>query len=222
MLASRSPRVVLIRDRGGASARQLHRQPLRGVEVSGGTIYVRYVARPGRDPDLQLGDRVRSPRLRGARAREGSTCASTARRDLVASLERRVTSVPGAGGLKTLRFDAVYARRPRGRQLEFRDRDLRLADRVAGDHVSARDGAATSSVLGTAPLRERRASRLPRDLLRSPLDVTAGDGVVEPGDGPGAPPSIEPRAAARRTGRRLRGADRPRRAVASASFCSRC
>ena len=145
------------------------------VELSGGRIYVRYVARPGRDPDVPARrhasrkpgfarrgrDAARAHRRRPAGP--AATCSST-------GVERR----PGAGGLETLRFDAVYAAAPISRIVAHAPRpQLRLADRLARDRRSGprRRGASRRQRAGGE--RERRAARLPEDLLRSPLDVSS-------------------------------------------------
>ena len=115
-------------------------------------------------------------------------------------LEHRVTERPGAGGLKTLRLDAIYEARATGRQLEFRD--LSYGSRIGWREitVSARDGAGveTSSVPARSSSNELRS--YPQDMLSSPLDVRSATAVVEPGDGPGVAPTIETVAAPTHSG----------------------
>ena len=63
-------------------------------------------------------------------------------------------------------------------------RDGAFADRIGWREVtlSARDGARVLALDRPDDERERRAHRLPEDLLRSPLDVTRATATVEPGD----------------------------------------
>src|SRR6185503_19946266 len=103
---------------------------------------------------------------------------------------------PGAAGLRTLRFEGVYASRPgidHGR-LEFRDTNF--ANRIGWKEVvlTARDGASAtaSSVPSTSVSHE--LGTYPKDLLSSLLEVTSARATVRPGDGAGDPPRLESRA----------------------------
>ena len=78
----------------------------------------------------------------------------------------------GAGGLQTLRFDAVYERRGAGSQLDFADRNY--ASRIGWREIvvtrARRRGASRRARRPpTSASDELRA--YPKDLLRSPLDV---------------------------------------------------
>jgi hypothetical protein len=78
------------------------------IELSGGRVYVHYALDLAEIPTFQLGTHVRA----GGFAREaarGLELRLDGRRAPLRLLERRVSERPGAGGLKTLRFDAVYA-----------------------------------------------------------------------------------------------------------------
>ncbi len=161
-----------------------------GIEVSGETIFVRVALDLAEIPTFQDGKLVRSPGYATALARElellvdGSPTA-------LRVLEHRVTERPGAGGLKTLRLDAVYEARASGGRLEFSD--VSYSSRIGWREitVSARDGAGidTSSVPSRSSSNELRS--YPHDMLSSPLDVRSATAVVEPGNGPGVAPSIE-------------------------------
>ena len=115
-------------------------------------------------------------------------------------LERRVQKRPGAGGLDTLRFDAVYVARGSGTRLTLRDRnyDSRIGWREIV--VRARDSAVLrgASVPSTSASDELRV--YPKDLLRSPLDVSMATARFALGNGPGTAPSLSGSAAAEHTG----------------------
>jgi len=97
---------------------------------------------------------------------------------------------PGAGGLKTLRFDALYAAAARGGSLAFRDRNF--GSRIGWKEIVVRasDGAELihASVPQTSSSDELRS--YPGDLLRSPLDVSSATASFELGEGAGTPPSL--------------------------------
>ncbi len=138
------------------------------------------------------------------------------RRVALTPLEHRVQARPGAGGLETLRFDAVYAapEGSSGRTLAFRD--LNFERRLGWKEVVvvANGGAEieTADVPSTSTSDALRA--YPADLLASPLDVTAARVEYEPGTGPGAAPQLQGGEAAGPSRRRVRIAGRaggPRR-----------
>jgi nickel/cobalt exporter len=166
-----------------------------GIEVAGSSLYVRYALDLAEIPTYQLGDEVRSPGYAARLARD-LVLTADGRRVPLRVLERHVVSRPGAGGLKTLRLDVVYEATAGGKELRFRDRAF--AGRIGWREVtiSARDGAEvrSSDVPATSESRELRA--YPKDLLRSPLDVSSVAATVVPGDSPGTPPAIGGRVAA--------------------------
>jgi nickel/cobalt exporter len=105
-------------------------------------------------------------------------------------LEHRARVRPGAGGLKTLRFDAVYTTSAAGGSLAFQDR--LFASRIGWKEVvvSARDGAELRAASVPQASRSDELRNYPDDLLRSPLDVTAATATFELGAGRGTPPSL--------------------------------
>ena len=160
-----------------------------GIELSGDTTYVRYALDLAEIPTYQLGAEVRAPGYPERLARQLELTLDGKRAPLRV-LESRAVSRPGAGGLKTLRLDVVYIAEGRGRDLAFRDRSF--AGRIGWREVmlSARDGA--SIVRSDVPTTSESSAlrKYPRDLLRSPLDVSTAAAVVEPGDESGVPPAI--------------------------------
>ena len=108
------------------------------------------------------------------------------RRVRLTPIEQKVTEAEGAGGLDTLRFDAVFAAEATGSSLVLRDRTRRGS--VGGVVVRARYGARIVSS------RRRRESidglrAYPSDLLSSPLGV-ARLGRIEPGNAGGRGASL--------------------------------
>jgi nickel/cobalt transporter (NicO) family protein len=160
------------------------------IEVSGRTTYVHLALDLAEIPAFQIGDRVRAPGYAASLSRELELTLDGARVPLRV-LEHRVASRPGAGGLKTLRFDAIYEARGTGTRIEFRDRSF--GSRIGWREiiVSARDGATVTTTSVPAASRSDALRAYPSDLLRSPLDVRVATATVEPGDGPGTPPAID-------------------------------
>ncbi|MGH3132509.1 MAG: nickel/cobalt transporter [Gaiellaceae bacterium] len=160
-----------------------------GIELAGSSLYIRYALDLAEIPTYQLGSDVRAPGypVRLARALELTV---DARRVPLRVLESRVVSRPGAGGLKTLRLDVVYQAARSGEELRFADRAFagRLGWREVT--VAARDGAAVlgSNVPDTSESRALR--EYPRDLLRSPPDVSGAVATLAPGEAPAEPPPI--------------------------------
>ena len=156
------------------------------IELSGGRIYVHYALDVAEIPTLQLGDRIRAAGFAREAARNLELTVD-GRPASLRPLERRVTKRPGAAGLQTLRFDAVYVATASGTRLSFHDRSF--GSRIGWREVVVRatHGAKLrdASVPSESTSDELRA--YPSDLLRSPLDVVVGDCVLRPrrrtGDG---------------------------------------
>ena len=141
-----------------------------GVELAGDRVYVRYVLDLAEIPTFLFGDEVREPGFATTVARS-LELRLDGRRVGLRPLSRRVSSREGAGGLKTLRFEVVYAAPATGGVLSFTDRAF--ATRIGWREitVSARDGA---RLVDASVPRESRSDELrayPGDLLSSPLDV---------------------------------------------------
>ena len=142
------------------------------IELSGGRIYVQYALDLAEIPTLQEGTRVRADALRGRGRPRGSSSGSTAAARRSASSSTARFERPGAGGLKTLRFDAVYETAATGSRLAFRDRNF--GSRIGWKEVVVRssDGAELRTASVPATSRSNGLRAYPQDLLRSPLDVT--------------------------------------------------
>ncbi len=151
-----------------------------GIELAGDRVYLRFVLDLAEIPSFQEGATVRRPGYAAeiARALELSVDGRPAR---LVPVAHRTTGRPGAGGLTTIRFEAVYSAPARGKALTFSDRSF--PSRIGWREITvvARDGATLvrSSVPATSSSRELRA--YPRELLRSPLDVRAARVTFLPG-----------------------------------------
>jgi ABC-type nickel/cobalt efflux system permease component RcnA len=160
-----------------------------GIEVAGESLYVRYALDLAEIPTYQLGAEVRAPGYPSRLARD-LVLTVDGRRVPLRVLERRVVSRPGAGGLKTLRLDVVYEAAASGEELRFEDRALtgRLGWREIT--LTAREGARVRAADVPETSESNALRDYPKDLLRSPLDVSSSTAQLEPGDSPGTPPTI--------------------------------
>ena len=159
------------------------------LRVSGDDLYVRYALDLAEIPTVQLAGRVRGDAFAAEVAR-GLVVRVDGRRVSLSPISSRVRARPGAGGLETLRFEAVYSAGVAGRSVEIRDTNFesRIGWReivVAGDRGARVLGSTAPAVSRSDALRA-----YPKDLLSSPLDVASAQATLVPGDGPGAAPLL--------------------------------
>jgi nickel/cobalt transporter (NicO) family protein len=160
-----------------------------GIELSANRIYVHYAVDLAEIPTFQEGTRLRQPDA-ATRLARGLVLAVDGRHRRLKVLDRQVERTPGAGGLETLRFDAVYDAGPSGSRLTFVDRNF--ARRLGWKEVVARAEAGARIVSSTVPAQSVSDAlrAYPRDLLADPASTaTARVGVV-PGEGEGSPPQL--------------------------------
>jgi nickel/cobalt transporter (NicO) family protein len=159
------------------------------VEVSGDRIYVKEVLDLAEIPTFQEGERVRTASYAQKLAR-GLQLDVDGKRASLRLLESSVALRPGAGGLKTLRFEAVYESSVSGRSLRFRDRSFH--SRIGWREVVVR--ATGGARIKSASVGSRSVSgelrKYPRDLLSEPLDVEGATATVALGPGSGEPPTL--------------------------------
>ena len=142
----------------------------REIELSGDRVYVHYALDLAEIPTFQLGDARSRGRLRGGRPRRNLELRLDGRRTQLRLLERRVVTRPGAGGLETLRFDAVYvaaAGRTASLALAFRDRNF--GSRIGWREIVVR---ASRRRRGPERQRSRRRARATR-CARTPATSSA-------------------------------------------------
>jgi nickel/cobalt transporter (NicO) family protein len=174
------------------------------VELSGRDVYVLYVLDLAEIPTYQEGGRVRSPGFPSALAR-GFVLELDGTRTVLVPLKHKLSTKPGAGGLPTLRFEAVFRALPPAQGTALVFHDTNFADRIGWKEVVIRAdrGASirSSSVPSTSESHELRA--YPENLLKSPLDLTSARARVELGSGPSVTPSLEGVAVPRGAGGRF-------------------
>jgi ABC-type nickel/cobalt efflux system permease component RcnA len=170
------------------------------ITVSGNHLYLRAVLDLAEIPAFQEGDRVHAPGFAAQLARS-LDLEIDGRRAILRPLARGVHERPGAGGLPTLRFEAVYDAGGAGHFLAFRDHSFpgRIGWREIV--VRAEHGAAIlrSGAPATSPSRLLRA--YPRDLLGTPLDLRTARAEFRLGDAAGAAPTLTGAAPPRAGGR---------------------
>jgi nickel/cobalt exporter len=168
-----------------------------GIELAGSRVFVHYVLDLAEIPTFQEGDQVRAAGF-AERVAGGLDLRIDGRRASLRVLEHERRFRPGAGGLKTLRFEAVYVADRSGAKLAFLDTNY--SNRIGWREVvvSARDGAVVASSTVPATSRSDELRAYPQDLLKSPLDVVAATVRYEPGTEPGAPPALARRGGAER------------------------
>ena len=161
------------------------------VELSGRDVFVHYVLDLAEIPTLQEGDGVRSGGF-PAEVAAGLDLELDGRRAELATVQHKATERPGAAGLPTLRFEAVYRVVDADPADSLVFRDANFADRVGWKEivVRARDGARVVASDVPAESTSRELLAYPQDLLRSPLEVTAASARFAPGDAPGVPPVL--------------------------------
>lgn len=159
------------------------------IEASGERIYVHYVLDLAEIPTFQLGDRVQRAGFAADVARR-LELRLDGRPALLRALDSTTRFRPGAGGLRTLRFEAVYEANRSGARLAFRDRNF--PDRIGWREVvvRARDDARVVASDVPSASKSNELLRYPQELLRSPLDVTAASATFDLGAGPGSPPVV--------------------------------
>jgi ABC-type nickel/cobalt efflux system permease component RcnA len=161
------------------------------VELSGRDVFVHYVLDLAEIPTVQEGDRVRAAGF-PAEVAAGLDLELDGRRVDFVVLNHKVAERPGAAGLTTLRFEAVYRVVDPGSAVRVEFHDANFADRVGWREIGvrARDGARVVSSDVPAGSTSHELLAYPQDLLRSPLDVTNASATFALGDAPGVSPTF--------------------------------
>ena len=170
------------------------------ITTSGNLLYLRAVLDLAEIPTFQEGDRVRAPGF-ADRLKRSLVLEVDGGRAGLRTLARQVQERPGAGGLPTLRFEAVYDAGRAGRSLSFHDTSFpgRIGWReivVRADH-----GAAILSSGAPATSPSRLLHTYPRNLLGTPVNLRTARAGVRPGEVPGVAPALTGAAPPRAGGR---------------------
>ena len=171
-----------------------------GIELAGDRVYVRYVLDLAEIPTFQFGDDVRAAGFATTVARS-LELRLDGRRVVLRPVAHRVVARRGAGGLKTLRFDAVFSAAASGRALTFADRLFPSRIGWREITIAARDGARLLDASVPSASRSNELRSYPDDLLRSPLDVRSAVATFEPGTAAAPAPDLEPAPAPSHRGR---------------------
>jgi nickel/cobalt transporter (NicO) family protein len=159
------------------------------VDLAGNGVYVRYALDLAEIPTFQEGAEVRKPGYAAILARSLDLRVDGTRVPLTV-LSHRTSERPGAGGLKTMRFDAVFRAAATGRQLTFADHAY--GNRIGWREivVTARNGARVVASSAPATSRSDELRAYPQSLLRSPLDTRSATVEYAPGSSPAPAPAI--------------------------------
>jgi len=169
------------------------------VEPAGDAVYVLYVLDMAEIPAFRerqgMGNEQRYATTTARRIGRGLVLRVDGRGVPLDLVDRRVGFPPGVSGLRTLRLEAVYrAALPTGssgaRRLTFSDTNE--VGRVGWREIVIRpqDGARVLSATVPAATVSDELRTYPKDLLRSPLDVTRAAATVDPGTTPGSAPML--------------------------------
>jgi nickel/cobalt transporter (NicO) family protein len=158
---------------------------LAAVNLAGDRVYVRYVLDMAEIPTYQERKRFERPGYAGTLARK-LDLRLDGRRAQLDVVTSRFGLRPGAGGLDTLRFEAVFQTRAKGSRLALRDRNY--ANRLGWRElvVRARDGAR----LITASVPDRSASADLRAYPDEVRDIRLATATFELGTRGGEPPAL--------------------------------
>src|SRR6266545_4672810 len=169
------------------------------VELSGRDVYVHYVLDLAEIPTYQEGGRVRSPSFPSTLAC-GFVLELDGTRTVLVPVKHKLSTKAGAGGLPTLRFEAVFRAHPRVQGTALVFHDTNFADRIGWKEVVVRGDRGASIQWSSVPSTSEELRAYPKNLLKSPLDVTFARARVELGSGPGVTPSLEDGSVPHRTG----------------------
>ncbi len=167
------------------------------IEVGGPRVYVRYVLDLAEIPTFQTGhiDARRFAR----RIARGAQLTVNGRRVRLVPTEWALAHPPGAGGLKTTRFEVILRGPALGGRSEIVYRDANYSDRIGWKEI----------VVGNTPSRSHELRAYPKNLLSSPLAITSVRTSPVPGTVPRTGPHVT-------RGATLRAPDR----VADSGFAS--
>jgi nickel/cobalt transporter (NicO) family protein len=159
------------------------------VEVSGDRIYVHYVLDLAEIPAFQERQRVRRAGF-AAEIGRGLKLTLDGRPAALQLVDSKRELRPGAGGLKTVRFAAVYETPATGTRLAYRDTNFTSRRGWREIVVRAERGARIESASVPATSRSDALNAYPQDLLGDPLSVSSATAAFRAGAQPGVPPPL--------------------------------
>jgi ABC-type nickel/cobalt efflux system permease component RcnA len=148
------------------------------IEVEGPRIYVHYVLDLAEIPTFQAG-RI-DANTYAHRIARGARLTVNGDRARLVPIATALAHPAGAGGLKTTRLEVILRGPKLTATADVRYRDTNYAARIGWKEI----------VVGDARSRSSELRIYPKDLLSSPLDVTAVRTTLAPGSGPGTPPQL--------------------------------
>jgi ABC-type nickel/cobalt efflux system permease component RcnA len=163
-----------------------------GIELSGDRIYVHYVLDLAEIPTYQESARVRAAGFPAEVAR-GLVLRLNGARVPLGLVEHKVRERPGAAGLPTLRFEAVFATEASSAGGDLVFQDTNFARRIGWKEIVVRAEGGARVLSSTAPAASvsNALRAYPGDLLKAPLNVASATLRYEAGTGVGTPPSLE-------------------------------
>ena len=162
------------------------------LELSGNRLYVSYVLDLAEIPTFQ--DRQsgvgQASYLR--RIESGLHVTVDGKPVALDPIAQRLAHPKGQGGLRTTRFEVVFAGPTLRGSEPVRLDDETYSGRIGWKEVVVSAGQGGSVVSSSAPASSRsdRLRSYPQDLLRSPLDVTSAAATLAAGDSPGPAPAL--------------------------------
>ncbi len=167
------------------------------VELSGDRAYVKYVLDMAEIPTFQerrqITDERRYETALTGRIGRGLRLSVGGRAVALTPVAHALAFPPGTAGLRTLRFEAVYASPPLdGARSRLAFTDTNFRERIGWQEVVLRADRGARVFSSTVPSSSVSQELLayPKDLLSSPPEVTEARASFEPGNDAGQPPEL--------------------------------
>ena len=168
------------------------------IDVSGSRVYVLYSLDLAEIPTFQvrqgMGDEHVYARQLTRQIGRGLLLTIDGRAAALRPVGHELAFPPGAGGLKTMRLQAVYAGPELGSPAHLSFRDTNFSDRIGWKEVVVRGDQGARITSSSAPSHSISDELLayPKSLLTSPPQVTSATAAVDPGSKPGPAPTLIP------------------------------
>ncbi len=168
------------------------------IDLSGNRVYVLYSLDLAEIPTFQvrqgMGDEHVYARQLTRQIGRGLLLTIDGRTAALRPVGHELAFPPGAGGLKTMRFQALYAARSLGSPARLSFRDTNFSDRIGWKEVVVRGDHGARITSSSAPSHSISDELLsyPGGLLTSPPQITSATARVDPGSKPGPAPTLVP------------------------------